>query len=252
MPTIDQYTVSDAVIRLLLQGPPGSGKTTLACHFPRPWIFDLDRNLAGPLRWLRQHNGPMPVGYDHVDITDSGTPIPEADRFDVLDRKMIEVQKRTDVDTLVIDGGTRLSSILMAYTKKMQPSIKDGRQLFGFFYQYGAAFLDVLTRMRKHIIFVVHEKPIVNEGGALLGYEVHWPGQLKDVMGGFFTDHWRAETKEIPQGLSPSKYEFNLRTMPNSMFKLKNGLDLPPIFTFDWKLIEQKLKETVSPNLVKA
>lgn len=249
MPTIDQYTVQDAVIRLLLQGPPGSGKTTLACHFPAPWIFDLDRNLAGPLRWLRQHGKKLPIGYDHVDVDEKGQVVPEKDRYERMDRQLQAVQQREDVQTIVIDGGTRLSTMLMDYTKKMQPGVKDGRQLFGFFYQYGATFLDVLTRMRKHIVFIVHEKPVTSEGGALLGYEIHWPGQLKDVMGGFFTDHWRAETQEVPKGLGPSEYKWNLRTMPNSMFKLKNGLDLPPIFEFNWEKIEQKLKETINPTL---
>ena len=66
MQTIDTY-VKESYLRLLVQGPPGTGKTTLACHLPKVYIADCDLNLAGPLRWLRENNGPMPVGYDIID-----------------------------------------------------------------------------------------------------------------------------------------------------------------------------------------
>lgn len=244
MPLIDQYTVKDAKLRLLLQGPSGSGKTTLACHFPRPWIFDLDRNLAGPLAWLRRNNRPLPVGYDVMDTDDNGKEVPMPFRWDRLDQKLREVQARDDVDTIVIDTATRLSDIVMEYTKRMQPNTKDGRQIFGFFYQYGKAFLDVLTRMNKHIVFICHEKPVMTESGGLVKYEVHWPGQLADIMPAFFTDNWRCEVQAIPSGLE-LKHKWVLRTLPAPYLELKNSLNLPQVFEFDWNRIETALKETV-------
>ena len=48
----EEYNVKDK-FSLLIQGIHGTGKTTLAAHFPKPYIIDCDDNLCGAMRGLR-------------------------------------------------------------------------------------------------------------------------------------------------------------------------------------------------------
>jgi hypothetical protein len=54
-----------------------------------------------------------------------------------------------------------------------------------------------------------------------------------------FSDVWRCEVAG-GQGLNPT-YSWNVRTMPDPKFNLKNSLGLPPIFKFNWEVIAKKL-----------
>jgi hypothetical protein len=59
MQKIDTYA-KESYLRLLLQGSPGTGKTTLGCAFPGAYIADCDLNWAA-LRYLRKNNGTLPL-----------------------------------------------------------------------------------------------------------------------------------------------------------------------------------------------
>lgn len=240
MQPITDYAKKEARLRLLLQGPPGSGKTTLACSFPKPYIIDIDVNLDGPLRFRSKRNLPLPVGYDRLDIDEKGAAVPPVARYLRLDRCLIEAQQNPDIETIVIDSATGFTDILMEEVKRRQPGVKDGRQLWGFFFEYGKQFLATLTSMRKHIVLIAHERVEKDEVEGGLKYRVNWPGQLGDLIGGFFTDVWRAEVQSIG-GLQPS-YKWVVRTMPDYRFTLKNGFEFPAIFEFSWALVEQKMK----------
>lgn len=244
MPKIDQYHVTAAKMRLLLQGPPGSCKTTLACHFPKPWIIDLDLNLAGPLAWLKAKGLPLPVGFDVVDHDDSDKEVLPINQYQRLNAILQRLQADPEVETIVIDTATRLSTILMEETKRLQPNVKDGRQLFGFYFQYGMQLFDTLSRMRKHIVLNAHEQKVTDTAGNLVNYEVAWPGKMAEIMSGFFTDNWRSELVAVPRGLQ-TNYKLMVQTMPKPYFQLKNSLQLPANFEFSWKTVEEALQKTI-------
>ena len=67
------------------------------------------------------------------------------------------------------------------------------------------------------------------------------PGQMGNIIASLFTDCWRTEVSVTPG--NPPKYNFQVRTMPDYRFQLKNSLGLPPVFTFSWDLIAKKLAE---------
>jgi len=243
MQDINTYTAVEDYIRLILQGEPKSGKTTLACQFPGAYIIDCDVNLGGPLRFLREHNLPLPVGYDVLDKDENGADVPVPQRYLRFQKLMSEAQQNEKVQTIVIDSATAFQDILLAETNRLQPSVKDGRQLWGFFFTYGKELMARFRLFRKHIIFITHEKTEkLPDGSIVYPIRIAWPGQLGTIMTSFFTDVWRTEVKQI--GYSPnSKYEWYVRTMPNYQYKLGNSLGLPDEFVFDWKLIEQKLNK---------
>lgn len=245
MQPIADYKQNDK-LRLILQGPSGVGKTTVACQFPKPYVIDVDVNLGGTLRWLKENNLPMPVGFDILDKDEKGIEVPFKQRYLRLANCLSDAQKNNEVETIVLDSGTTLSDVLIQEVLRQQgknaiADFKDGRQFWGFFAILCRHFLATLSAMRKHVVLIVHEKTqTLQDGSVVYPIKVAWPGQVGQNIGVFFTNVWRCEVQIKPSGLAQT-YEWMIRTMPEYKYELKNTLGLPPVFKFNWKQIEDKL-----------
>lgn len=250
MQPISSYSTATNFLRLVLQGPPGAGKTVLACQFPKPVIVDVDVNLGGPLRFLQSRGLPLPVGFITLDRDDNGVEVPLAGRYQRMNDQVNKLfLEKVDFDTLVIDSATKFIDVLIAETLRQQnkakiEDFKDPRQFWNFFGYATRAFFEVLTKIRKHIVLNVHERINKNtDGSVAYPIKVNWPGQYGAIIGAFFTDVWRAELDT--QGVDASlKVTHKLRTMPDFRYELKNSLGLPPLFDFNWQTIQAKLNST--------
>lgn len=239
MQSIDTYE-KVSFMRALIQGPPGSGKTTLACNFPKVYFIDLDVNLGGPMRYQRNHQLPLPVGYDRVDVDELGFPVPEELQWDRLDKLLKAAQTNPEIETIVIDSATKLADMLFRQTERKNSAVKDGRQIFMFFLNESKKLIALLTQMQKNLILLAHEKVEKDEMTGVTQYRLAWPGQLGDYMGAFFTNVWRTEVTSVG---FPPKPEFNVRTFQDPQhYGLKNDLELPTLFKFNWKTVEEKMK----------
>lgn len=249
MQTIETYADSNDFLRLALQGPSGSGKTTLSCQFPGAYIIDMDVNLGGSLRYIREHKLKLPVGYDVLDRDDKGEPVDIFQRFGRLNKLIMEAQTNPIIETVVLDSGTRLADVIIAeinrqQNKKAISDWKDGRQFWGLFAPFCRNFFDTLAQIRKHVVFILHEKTNKTESGAIV-YPVKaaWPGQVGENIGIHFTNLWRTEVQQIPAGPINTNYKWQIRTMPDAKYELKNTLGLPAVFEFNWQTIENALKK---------
>jgi hypothetical protein len=238
MQKVESYA-KESHLRLLLQGAPGSGKTTLACHMPSAYIADCDINLGGPIRWLKENSGPMPVGYDIIDRDENGKEIDPSLRYQRLTACLNAASRDPSVQTIVIDSATKLSDYMIAEVCRQQGKKEMSIPLWGFYLAIWKHFISQLSAQRKHFVLVCHEKVEKDEIDQSLKYFVLIPGQMQNIIGSLFTDVWRCEVSG-GQGVNPS-YSWNVRTMPDHRFQLKNSLGLPPLFKFDWKTIETKL-----------
>lgn len=238
MQTIDTYT-KETYLRLLLQGAPGTGKTTLACHFPGCYIADCDINLAGPLRWLKANNGTLPLGYDIIDRDDEGKEVEPIDRYQRLIKCLATAIQNPDVQTIVIDSATKLSDYMLLEVQRQHGKKEMSIALWGAYLMLWKHLLSRISAQRKHFVLICHERVEKDEIDMSLKYFVLVPGQMGNIIGSLFSDVWRTEVSTA--GIPP-KYSWNLRTMPDTKFALKNSLGLPPIMQFNWKLIEEKLK----------
>jgi AAA domain-containing protein len=247
MQPITEYKAENDKLRLLLQGPSGAGKTTLACQFPKPYIVDIDVNLGGSLRFLKEKGLQLPVGFDVIDRDKDGKPLDIKQRYLRLNECLLSAQIDPNIETIVLDSGTTLADVLIAEILRQQgknavADFKDGRQFWGFFAILGRQFMATLTAMRKHIVLVVHEKILTSaDGSVVYPVKVAWPGQVGQNIGIFFTNVWRAEVQAVPVGMQ-TNYKWQIRTMPEFRYELKNSLGLPPLFEFNWSTIAEKLK----------
>lgn len=240
MQPITSYSTSDAFVRVLLQGPPGSGKTTTALRFPGVYAADLDMNLAGSLRWLKRNNLPMPVGYDVIDRDEEGKEVDPSLRYTRLAKCLQVAAVNPEVKTIYVGSATKLSDYMLAEVLRQQGAKQMTIQHWGFYLALWKHFISQLSVLQKHFVLDCHERVEKDEVDQSLKYFVMIPGQMGNIIGSLFTDVWRCEVNE-KTGLPPT-YSFNVRTMPSYRFNLKNSLDLPPVFEFDWKTIEEKLK----------
>lgn len=240
MQPITDYPTNEEFIRLLLQGPSGSGKTTVACQLPSAYIIDVDVNLGGPLRFCKNHGLSIPIGYNRLDIDEEGRPVPMMLRYQYLDKLVTAASVDPKIETVVLDGATGLAPVVMEEVKRQQPSLKDGRHVYQFFLLATRDFIAKITQMRKNFVLIAHEKIEQDAMTQITQYRVAWPGQLGDYIGAFFTNVWRCEVER--EGIPP-KYKFVIRTMQDVQHHgLKNDLELPPVFTFDWNKIQERLK----------
>jgi hypothetical protein len=244
MPTIEHYK-GDAYLRLLLQGESGSGKTTKALQFPGVWVIDCDQNLGGPLRYLRENNLPLPIGYDKVDLLDDGTVVPENERWARIATLLSKIGTRVgpELKTLVFDSMSKLSDYNKAHVLRTNPTKTGGMEQtsWGFYYYNWVRLVGVVATAKVHCVFTAHDKVDKDELDGSTRIFLNVQGQFQAVAGSLFTDVWHAEVKNVG-GLSPD-YKWTVRTIQDYRHAgLKNSLGLPPVFEFNWNTIAEKLK----------
>jgi hypothetical protein len=249
MPTIDNYK-SESYIRLLLQGESGAGKTTTSLQFPGVWVFDCDLNLRGPLQWLRENNKPLPIGYDTIDRKEDGSVVPENQRWDRIKTLVTTVGQRqgdhANIQTFVFDSMSKMNDYNKAHVLRTNPT-KSGvfeQTSWGFFYSNWVGLVGAVTSAKIHCVFNGHDKIDKDELDGSTKIMLNVQGQFQAVANSLFTDAWHAEVVNTG-GLNPV-YKRVLRTIQDYKHAgLKNSFGLPPVFEFDWKLIEAKLKGEV-------
>ena len=108
----EQMDFSGKKFNMVLAGPPGVGKTTVAMSAPNPILFDLDNGVS---RLRAEHRG----------ITASN------DTYEGLLEDM-QSEEYKQAETVIIDTGGSLIQLMQPWAKKQEPkAAKDGRAMFG-------------------------------------------------------------------------------------------------------------------------
>lgn len=250
MQDASQYNPNSA-FGLLIQGPPGSGKTSLALQFPKPYVADCDNNLSGAVRRLIRNGQKPNFKYDTIDVLPDGKEVPVADRYKRLSDCLVAASKLPDTEcqTIIIDGVSKLDSYIVAEVGRQNPVVdkrprKDGEMTIQDWGQHLYMWRNFVTRMLavpKMIIFTAHEE--ASDRPDLQGMLISVQGKkVQAQLAGMFSDVWRCEVKDTVKSTG-REYEWSVRTMQTASYQLKNSLGLPDTFKMDWETIRKALSK---------
>jgi hypothetical protein len=191
-------------LALLLIGPPGSGKSSLALQFPAPYIADIDLNLDGPIRHLRKVKPDFSYWYDTIPLDEAGKPVPVYDQWNRLQIQLAKAVKEPAVKTIVIDGLTHLNNILMAHVTKQAGKSDMDISLWIPFRKNLMEFIMWLRGSGKDLVMICHEELVYKADAknimqqTLVKRSPAVSSRLTDYFGGFFTDMWRCDSSPGP------------------------------------------------------
>jgi phage nucleotide-binding protein len=141
-------------LKVLIYGKSGTGKTTFACSFPKPFIFDFDNGM------LSQRG--KDVEYEiYKDEVENG--VNKRSGWKDFSDKLNELEKQPLYDTLVVDSITTLEDSLMADTcrlnKRTIPTLAEWLIVMNKLEDTFSR----MTKIAKHVVFTAHEMTIQDE-----------------------------------------------------------------------------------------
>lgn len=158
----EQMDFSGKKFNMVLAGPPGVGKTTVAMSAPNPILFDIDNGVS---RLRAEHRG----------VTSSN------DTYEGLLEDM-QSDEYKQAETVIIDTGGSLIQLMQPWAKKQEPkAAKDGRAMFGVIKRE----FDRLTHQiraidKKHCIIIFHTTEV--QKGDIVTTRLSCEGSAKDIV----------------------------------------------------------------------
>ena len=228
-------------LKILLIGPPGSHKTTFGLEFPDVLVFDCDRNLDGPDRWLRSIGKKISYDYNSIRYNDAGNMREIEDCYEALvgDLAMMakELDKYKKYKTVFLDSLSHVNEFIIRHVLKLQNKTKKSYEMEARDWSPFKSFAYILLvskleQINKTVLCSCHEVKLVEPDGAnimkerVIGYEPFFQGKVGDIIGAFFTDVWRMEVKTGAGGTIVTE----LQTVRHPKCEhLKNSLNMPGI-----------------------
>ena len=162
-------------LKVLVYGDSGTGKTTFAGSFPRPFFFDFD----GGMMSLRGKD----IEYESYDVTDP-------DQSKQFEKDQQTVLKRDDIDTLVYDSVSSLSLLYQATLLKLNNKTEMDLKEYGRLSRYFEKFFAAVTspHLGKNVVCICHESRVETESGALKKVEPLVLGKMSAKVSMFFDE----------------------------------------------------------------
>lgn len=216
-------------IKVLLCGPPGTGKTVFAASLPTPILFlDFDGKVNSAAHWYKNDRERL----EQIDVRDlkkrlDGTdPIVEMNK--VITEELIPQQKSGQMKyrTLVVDSMTTFSAAVLGHIVKTNPGIKRttsaqgvqaGIQDFGILKREFSRLIPGLLSLPLNVVMTAHIKTDKSE---LTGEIIRSPimdGSFSQELPIYFEEVYRVfmkDGKPYAQTKSDQYYDFCRSQIP--------------------------------------
>lgn len=220
----------DAPLKILLYGPAGTKKTTLAATFPNPHFVDFDngmRTLHGQAVHYVTINGRETIDPDFLAIPTCKA-VAKASAF-VKGQKYAEhlANTLTKNDTLIIDSLTFWGNYAMDHALALAGRPTPQLQDWGTARKMIEISLEALKSATCNLIIITHEDFEKDEEQGYISFQPKGvTGNQGRILGTYFDEVWRAGITH-GQGVDKGKMTYTLTTVPSKRAEGKSRSNLP-------------------------
>lgn len=205
MANAKDISVEEIKLKVLIYGKSGTGKTTFACSFPRPYVFDFDNGM------LSQRG--KDVEYDVYDS------------YATFYAKLQAFEQECKYETLVFDSVTTLQKYMMndilALNRRKEPTLHEWGSLI-------AGLSDLFMRVGKlpmHVVVTAHEQLLQDDlTSEIIILPLIVGKKMPNQMPLFFDEVYRAQVAKLTvNGVATADYQ--LLTIADTRYTAKSRLN---------------------------
>lgn len=200
----------DQGIKLLIYGPPGSGKTRLCATAPEPLILSAEAGLLSlsPENQIRMFGGARDIPVLKIE---SAKDLEDAYAF------VATSAHAKHFETICLDSISEIAEVVLGHMKKQ---VKDPRQAYG---EMGEKMAFLIRAFRdlpnKHVYFSAKQERVADENNKMF-YGPSMPGKMMTQgIGHFFDEVFAAG---VTEDIVSKQRTYFLRTRMNIQFQAKD------------------------------
>lgn len=209
-----QISIENMKLKMLVYGKSGSGKTTWACGFPKPFVFDFDGGM------LSQRG--RDVEYE--------TFMEPAEQKGIAFQKFEECLKDKErnpgkYETYILDSVTTMQEYRLNYLTMLSGKPRPTQYEWGMLVLDLRDFMQRLKNLPGHIIVIAHEALAQDEiTGEILVEPVIYGKKLPAQLPLWFDEVYRAQVSRDAKG----GVRFEMLTYASTKYMAKSRLNMLP------------------------
>jgi hypothetical protein len=210
----DNYMPDDNYLKIFVAGDFGTGKSRFASTFPTPaFVFDIDNKIV-------TYSGKR---FDYGQYALNAVGWVEFERDITV---VAKAAKAGEYKSVILDSTTSLMELAMERAMQLDPKRSVvGGPLWNVHYQIVRNLIEPKLRILRglpcNVLIIAHLKALMNDDGAIIGYDPLLTGQLSTSVPGFFEEVYLSFSKQVSKDNKPATFYY-LRTQPRGLYKARS------------------------------